>query len=67
MATEKPDAIVIFGVSSDLAAEEDLPSPTCISPPWAISRSLVIGVAKTERTPEQIRAIVRESLETTVA
>ena len=62
MAIEKPDAIVVFGVSSDLAQKKIFPALQALVRRGQLKEP-VIGVAKTERTPEQIRAIVRESLE----
>ncbi len=62
MAIEKPDAIVVFGVSSDLARKKIFPALHALVRRGQLKEP-VIGVAKTERTPEQIRAIVRESLE----
>ena len=62
MATVKPDAIVVFGVSGDLGRKKIIPALHAL-----VSRGqfkgAVIGVAKTERSPEQIRAMIRESLE----
>ena len=62
MATEKPDAIVVFGVSSDLAQKKIFPALHALVRRGHLKEP-VIGVAKTDRTPEQIRAIVRASLE----
>ena len=62
VATEKPDAIVVFGISSDLAQKKIFPALHALIRRGHLKEP-VIGVAKTERTPERIRAIVRESLE----
>ncbi|MEP6934407.1 MAG: glucose-6-phosphate dehydrogenase [Nitrospirota bacterium] len=62
MATEKPDAIVVFGVSGDLAQKKIIPALYALVC-RGYFKGPVIGVAKRERTPEQIRAMVRESLE----
>jgi glucose-6-phosphate 1-dehydrogenase len=62
MATKMPDAIVVFGVSSDLAKKKIFPALHGLVRRGHLKEP-VIGVAKTERTPEQIRAMVRESLE----
>jgi glucose-6-phosphate 1-dehydrogenase len=62
VATEKPDAIIVFGVTSDLAQKMIFPALQALVRRGHLKEP-VIGVAKTERTPEQIRAIVRESLE----
>ena len=62
MASEKPDAIIVFGVTSDLAQKMIFPALQALVRRGHLKEP-VIGVAKTERTPEQIRAIVRESLE----
>ena len=62
MTTEKPDAIVVFGVSGDLAQKKIFPALHALVRRGHLKEP-VIGVAKTERTPERIRAIVRESLE----
>lgn len=62
MATGKPDAIVVFGVSSDLAQKKIFPALHALVCRGHLKEP-VIGVAKTERTPEQIKAIVLESLE----
>jgi glucose-6-phosphate 1-dehydrogenase len=62
MAAETSDALVVFGFTGDLAAKKILPALQAL-----VRRSHlkgpVIGVAKTERTPEQIRAQVRKNLE----
>ena len=62
MATEKSDAIVFFGATGDLAGKKIFPALQAMVRRGDLKES-VIGVAKTERTPEQIRATVRESLE----
>jgi len=62
MATEKSDAIVIFGVTGDLAYKKIFPALHALVRRGHLTVP-VIGVAKTEWKPEQIRAKVRESLE----
>jgi glucose-6-phosphate 1-dehydrogenase len=62
MATQKPDAIVVFGVSGDLGRKKIIPALHALVRRGQF-KGAVIGVAKTERSPEQIRAMVRESLE----
>src|SRR5580765_2741350 len=62
MATETSDALVVFGFTGDLAAKKILPALQALVRRGHL-KGPVIGVAKTERTPEQIRATVRESLE----
>jgi len=62
MAIEKSDAIVVFGVTGDLAYKKIFPALHALVRRGHLKEP-VIGVAKTERTPEQIRAKVRESLE----
>ena len=62
MATETSDALVVFGLTGDLAAKKILPALQALVRRGHL-KGPVIGVAKTERTPEQIRATVRESLE----
>lgn len=62
MATETSDALVVFGLTGDLGAKKIFPALQALVRHGAF-KGPVIGVAKTERTPEQIRAIVRESLE----
>lgn len=62
MATEESDAIVFFGVTGDLAYKKIFPALHALVRRGHL-KVPVIGVAKRERTPEQIRATVRESLE----
>jgi len=62
MATETSDALVVFGFTGDLAAKKILPALQALVRRGHL-KGQVIGVAKTERTPEQIRAQVRENLE----
>ena len=62
MATEKSDAIVFFGATGDLAYKKIFPALHALVCRGHL-KVPVIGVAKSERTPEQIRATVRESLE----
>ena len=62
MAIEKPSAIVVFGVSGDLAQKKIFPALYTLIRRGSLKEP-VIGVAKTARTDEQIRAKVRESLE----
>lgn len=62
MATEKSDAIVFFGATGDLAYKKIFPALQAMVRRGHLKES-VIGVAKPERTPEQIRATVHESLE----
>lgn len=62
MATEKPDAIVVFGVSGDLAQKKIFPALYALVRRGQLKEP-VIGVAKTARTLEQVRAMARESLE----
>ena len=62
MATEKSDAIVVFGATGDLAHKKIFPALHALVRRGDLKEP-IIGVAKTERTPEQIRAKVRESLE----
>jgi glucose-6-phosphate 1-dehydrogenase len=62
MATEKSDAIVVFGVTGDLAYKQIFPALHALIRRGHLKEP-VIGVAKTERTPEQITVKVRESLE----
>jgi glucose-6-phosphate 1-dehydrogenase len=62
MATEKSDAIVVFGLTGDLAYKQIFPALHALVRRGHLKEP-VIGVAKTERTPEQIRAKVRESIE----
>jgi hypothetical protein len=62
MATEKPDAIVVFGVSGDLAQKKIFPALYALVRRGDLKEP-IIGVAKTARTLEQIHAKVRESLE----
>jgi glucose-6-phosphate 1-dehydrogenase len=61
-ATEKSDAIVVFGVTGDLAYKKIFPALHALGRRGQLKEP-VIGVAKAERTLEQIRATVRESLE----
>jgi glucose-6-phosphate 1-dehydrogenase len=63
METEKPDAIIVFGITGDLAQKKIFPALYALVHSGKLNEP-VIGVAKTERTTEQIRAMVRESLET---
>jgi glucose-6-phosphate 1-dehydrogenase len=62
MATEKSDAIVVFGLTGDLADKQIFPALHALVRRGHLKEP-VIGVAKTERTPEQISAKVRGSLE----
>ena len=62
MATERPDALVVFGVTGDLAYKKIFPALHALARRGHLTVP-VIGVAKRERTSEQIRATVRESLE----
>jgi len=62
MATEKSDAIVFFGATGDLAYKKIFPALQAMVRRGHLKMP-VIEVAKRERTPEQIRATVRESLE----
>lgn len=62
MVTEKSDAIVVFGVTGDLAYKKIFPALHALVRRGHL-KVPVIGVAKRERTPEQIRATVCESLE----
>jgi glucose-6-phosphate 1-dehydrogenase len=62
MATETSDALVVFGLTGDLAAKKILPALQTLVHRGHL-KGPVIGVAKTERMPEQIRAQVRENLE----
>jgi glucose-6-phosphate 1-dehydrogenase len=62
VATEKPDAIVVFGATGDLAHKKIFPALHALVRRGHLKEP-VIGVAKTERTPDRIRAMVRESLE----
>ena len=62
MATEQPDAVVVFGVSGDLGRKKIIPALQALVRRRQL-KGPVIGVAKTERSPEQIRVMVRESLE----
>jgi glucose-6-phosphate 1-dehydrogenase len=62
MATEKSDAVVIFGVTGDLGHKKIIPALHALVRGGHL-KVPVIGVAKRERTSEQIRATVRESLE----
>ncbi len=62
MATEKPDAMVVFGVSGDLARKKIIPALYALVR-RGYFKGPVIGVAKTERSPEQLRTIVQMSLE----
>jgi glucose-6-phosphate 1-dehydrogenase len=62
MTTEKPDAIVVFGVSGDLAQKKIFPALYALVRRGQLKEP-VIGVAKTARTLEQVRAMARESLE----
>ena len=62
MATEKSDAIVFFGATGDLGYKKIFPALQAMVRRGYLKEP-VIGVAKTARTPEQIRARVRESLE----
>jgi glucose-6-phosphate 1-dehydrogenase len=62
MATEKSDAIVIFGVTGDLAYKKIFPALHALVRRGHLTVP-VIGVAKTEWKPEQIRTKIRESLE----
>lgn len=62
MATEQPDAMVVFGVSGDLARKKIIPALHALVRRGSF-KGPVIGVAKTERSPEELRAIVRMSLE----
>jgi glucose-6-phosphate 1-dehydrogenase len=62
MATEKSDAIVVFGLTGDLGHKKIFSALHALVRRGQLKEP-VIGVAKTERTPEQIRAKVRESLE----
>ena len=61
MATEKPDAIVVFGVSGDLAQKKIFPALYALVRRGQLKEP-VIGVAKTARTLEHVRAMARESL-----
>jgi glucose-6-phosphate 1-dehydrogenase len=62
MLTENPDAIVVFGVSGDLGGKKIIPAFHALVRRGQL-KGPIIGVAKTERSPEQIRAMVGESLE----
>jgi glucose-6-phosphate 1-dehydrogenase len=62
MAIAKSDAIVFFGATGDLAHKKIFPALYALARRGHLNEP-VIGVAKTERTLEQIRATVRESLE----
>jgi glucose-6-phosphate 1-dehydrogenase len=62
MATEKSDAVVVFGLTGDLGHKKIIPALHALVRRGHLKEP-VIGVARTERTPEQIRAKVRESLE----
>ena len=62
MATETSDALVVFGFTGDLAAKKILPALQTLVRRGHL-KGPIIGVAKSERTPEQIRAQVRETLE----
>jgi glucose-6-phosphate 1-dehydrogenase len=62
MTTEKPDAIVVFGVSGDLAQKKIFPALYALVCRGQLKEP-VIGVAKTARTLEQVRAMALESLE----
>jgi glucose-6-phosphate 1-dehydrogenase len=62
MSTEKPDAIVVFGMSGDLAQKKIFPALYALIRRGALKEP-IIGVAKTVRTDEQIQTKVRESLE----
>lgn len=61
VATEKPDAIVVFGISGDLAQKKIFPALYALVRSGKLNEP-VIGVAKTARTLEQVRAMVHESL-----
>lgn len=62
MATEKSDAVVVFGLTGDLGHKKIIPALHALVRRGHLKEP-VIGVARTERTPEQIRGKVRESLE----
>ena len=62
MAVETSDALVVFGLTGDLAVKKIFPALQALIRRGHL-KGPIIGVAKTERTPEQIRAIVHESLE----
>jgi glucose-6-phosphate 1-dehydrogenase len=62
MATEPSDALVVFGFTGDLAAKKILPALQALVRRGHL-KGPVIGVAKPERMPEQIRTQVRENLE----
>lgn len=62
MATEKPDAVVVFGISGDLVQKKIFPALYALVRSGKLNEP-IIGVAKTARTLEQIRAMARESLE----
>lgn len=62
MTTESPDAIVVFGVSGDLARKKIIPALQALIHRGQL-KAPIIGVAKSERSPEHIRAMIQESLE----
>jgi len=61
MASEKSDALGVFGATGDLAFKKIFPALQALVRRGHL-KGPVIGVSKTERTPAQIRATVRESL-----
>ena len=62
MVTETSDALVVFGLMGDLGAKKIFPALQALVRHGHL-KGPVIGVAKTERTSEQIRDKVHESLE----
>lgn len=62
MATEKSDAIVVFGATGDLAHKKIFPALHALVRSGHLKEP-VIGVARPEQTLEQMRVMVRESLE----
>ena len=62
MAIDKPDAVIVFGVSGDLAQKKIFPALQALVRRGDLKEP-VIGVPKTERSLEQIQAIGRKSVE----
>jgi glucose-6-phosphate 1-dehydrogenase len=60
---EKSDAIVFFGATGDLAYKQIFPALHAMVRRGHLKEEPIIGVAKTERTPDQLRATIRKSLE----
>src|ERR1044071_9204418 len=60
---EKSNAIVFFGATGDLAYKQIFPALHAMVRRGHLKEEPIIGVAKTERTPDQLRATIRKSLE----